>query len=173
MEYFDLYDKNMNKLNKLMPRGGTNLKGEYFPVVHIWIKNQQGNYLVQQRNKITDPIPYLWATTNGAVLAGETLLEGAIRELHEELGLSFSADMFKLKKRLFVDNDCCNHVVDVYHVMADVLLKDVQIDTVEVRKVAFLSKEEILDMVKNGLFWDYETMLRYPGYFDILESRKK
>ncbi len=173
MEYFDLYDKNMHKLNKTMPRGGTNLKGEYFPVVHIWIVNEKGQYLIQQRNKKTDAIPFLWATTNGAVLSKETLLEGAIRETKEELGLLFPKEKFVLKNRIFVDNDCCNHVVDVYLLKENILLKNLVINQDEVKNVAYKTKEEILSMVKNKQFWDYEKMLDYPGYFNILETRKK
>jgi 8-oxo-dGTP pyrophosphatase MutT (NUDIX family) len=170
MEFFDLYDKNMNKLGKTMPRGGTNLRGEYFPVVHVWIRRSDGQYLIQQRNKNDDIIPHQWAITGGAVLAGETPLEGAIRETKEELGIRFEDHQFQLLKRYFIDNDCCNYVTYLYLIEEDVLLNDCKLDTVEVKDVAYKSMSEIYDMIAKGTFWNYERMLQRTGYFNLLEK---
>ena len=63
MEYFDLYNKDGQKINKVVPRGTKLLKGEYHIVVNIWIRNNQGQYLIQQRNKLSDKRPFMWAAT--------------------------------------------------------------------------------------------------------------
>ena len=80
MELFDLYDKDGNKLNKKIVRGSDIQSGEYHKIVHIWIRNKKGEYLIQQRNKSTDTIPYQWAPTTGSVASGETPIDTAIRE---------------------------------------------------------------------------------------------
>lgn len=169
MEHFDLYDRHMRKIDKTMPRGGTNLPGEYFAVMQIWIRRNDGKYLIQQRNKATDPIPHQWATTGGAVLAGETPLEGAIRETEEELGIRFAPAELRRIRRYFVDNDCCNHVNDVYLVERDVALEDCVLEPTEVKAVAYRSIDEIRAMIRQNDFWNYEQLLDKPGYFTLLE----
>lgn len=170
MEHFDLYDRNMNKLGKTMPRGGNNLPGEYHPVVHIWIRRNDGKYLIQQRNKKEDIIPYQWAITGGAVLSGETALEGAIRETKEEIGITFQPHQFQLLKRYFIEHEKSNYITYLYLIEEDVLLNDCKLDTVEVKDVAYKSMSEIQQMIAEGTFWNYERMLERTGYFNLLEK---
>lgn len=87
MEQFDLYDKDLNKLNKTMIRGGTNQSGEYHLVSHIWFRNSKNQYLIQQRNKPDDLVPFRWGATSGAIITGETVIQGTLREIKEELGI--------------------------------------------------------------------------------------
>ena len=59
MEYWDLYDKDRNKLLKAVKRGDKLADDEYHIVINAWIKNQQGEFLIAQRsaNKI---YPLMW-----------------------------------------------------------------------------------------------------------------
>ena len=170
MEHFDLYDKHMKKLGKTMPRGGTNNNGEYHLVVHIWIKNSQNQYLIQQRNKLSDIIPYQWAIHGGAVLTGETSIEGAIRETEEEIGITLQEEDLIHLKRYFIEDPHSNYITDLYIVKKDILLNECKIDTVEVRNVAYKTMEEIHFMIKENTFWDYEHMLTRKGYYTLLEK---
>lgn len=170
MENFDLYDKQMNKLGKTMHRGGRNLPGEYHLVVHIWIRRSDGKYLIQQRNKQEDLIPFQWAITGGAVLTGESSLEGAIRETKEEIGITFQPNQFQLVKRYFIEHPKSSYITDLYLIEEDVLLNDCKLDTVEVKDVAYKSMSEIMEMIAEGTFWNYERMLERMGYFNLLEK---
>jgi 8-oxo-dGTP diphosphatase len=73
-----------------MPTGravarGTELgPGEFYWVVHVWIRDEAGAYLVQRRALDRPADPGIWATTVGYVLAGEDSLASAIRETSEE-----------------------------------------------------------------------------------------
>ena len=170
MEYFDLYDDQMNKLDKTMVRGGENQPGEYHLVVHIWIRNKNGEYLIQQRNKKEDLIPYQWGVTSGAVLVGETSFEGAKRELQEEIGVTVDPSKVILLKRYFIDHPKSNYITDLYLIEEDILLDDLKLDKVEVRDVAYKTMADIKKMIENNEFWDYERMLERSGYFTILEE---
>lgn len=170
MEQFDLYDSSMNKLPHKMNRGEANNPGEFHLVVHIWIRNKKGQYLIQQRNKKEDQIPYQWAVTGGAVLAGETSIEGAIRETQEEIGVSLLPHQFQLIKRDFMTHSQANYITDLYLVTEELLLNDCKIDTVEVKDLAYKSMHEIKQMIEEGTFWDYERLLERKGYFDLLEK---
>lgn len=173
MEYFDLYDKNGVSLHKTMLRGSSNLPGEYHKVVHIWIKNQEGKYLIQQRNKTIDKVPFMWAITSGAITTGEESLKGAIRETEEEIGLSLLPHQLQLIKQYIVDDPYANHMIDVYLVESNVLIKDLKLDINEVKQCAFQSLATIKKMIQNNIFWNYEDMLHVNDYFRTLEESEK
>jgi len=170
MEIFDLYDKNFNKLNKTMPRGGQNKRGEYHLVTHIWIRNNKNQYLIQQRNKLEDPIPFQWAATGGAVLKDESSLEGTLRELKEELGYEFIPKDLKLVKRYFIEHDKANYITDLYLIDKQIELNEFIIDETEVKSIEYKTMNEIKEMIEKNLFWDYTHNLVREDYFDILEK---
>lgn len=170
MEIFDLYDKEFNMLEKKMERGTSNLPGEYHLVAHIWIKNSEGKYLIQQRNKLDDKVPFQWATTGGAAVTGDNSIHTAIKETYEELGIKVPKEQFELVKRYFCEDGIANFITDVYIIKQDILLKDIKIDTVEVRDVTYKTMEEIKEMINNNKFWNYERILARKGYFDLLEK---
>jgi 8-oxo-dGTP pyrophosphatase MutT (NUDIX family) len=170
MEVFDLYDSQFNKLQKKMIRGGTNQEGEYHLVVHIWFKNSKGQFLIQQRNKQEDSVPYQWAATGGAAIAGDSSIEAAIRETKEELGLTLRKDQLKLVKRYFIDHHISNYITDLYIVKEDILIEDLIIDTLEVRDVAYKTMSEIKEMIRKNEFWNYARLLERSDYFELLEK---
>lgn len=173
MEIFDLYDCTGTKIGKTMNRGETNNPGEYHLVVHIWFKNSNNKFLIQQRNKKEDVIPFQWAATGGAAIAGDTSIEAAHRETLEEIGLDLPFNKFELLKRYYIKvggKNTTNYITDLYIVKEDILLKDLKLDTLEVRDVAYKSMEEIKNMIQNKLFWDYERILERQGYFSLLEK---
>lgn len=170
MEIFDLYDSDFNMLEKKMVRGTSNNKGEYHLVTHIWIKNSDGKYLIQQRNKLDDKIPFQWAATGGAAVSGDNSIKTAMKETFEELGLKIPKEKFELVKRYFCEDGIANFVTDLYIINDDILLADVTIDNVEVRDVTYKTMPEIKEMIKNKKFWNYERILVRDGYFDLLEK---
>lgn len=170
MELFDLYDKDLNLLNKTMVRGGSNDPGEYHLVVHIWIKNSEGKYLIQQRNKDTDLIPNQWACTGGAVSQGENSMNGAIRETEEEIGIRFKKEDMQLVGRYFSEHPQSNYITDLYLIEKDVLIKDCVLDINEVKQVEYFTLKEYKELVKNKMAWDYERLVSRHGYYKALEK---
>ena len=170
MEIFDLYDREGNLLDKKMERGGSNDEGEYHLVVHIWIKNSEGKYLLQQRNKKTDRIPHQWAATGGAVTTGEDSITGAIRETEEEIGITFKEEQFIFLKRFFCEDSKSNYITDLYVIKEDVLIKDVKLDINEVKAVEYFTLSEYLELVKNDKAWSYERLVSRHGYYEALEK---
>lgn len=86
MEVWDLVDENKRPINKLHTRGEAQQPGEYHVVVEILTVNADGRILLTQRDA-EKTYPLLWETTGGSVTAGESSLQGAVRELAEETGL--------------------------------------------------------------------------------------
>ena len=88
MEWCDVVDEHGARMGRTVARGTRLARGEYYPVVHVWIRDEAGHYLVQQRAHDRPVDPGVWAVTAGAVQAGEDSLSAALRETREELGLS-------------------------------------------------------------------------------------
>lgn len=51
MEYWDLYNKDKVKLNKIVKRGDYLRDDEYHLVVNAWIVNDNNEFLISQRGK--------------------------------------------------------------------------------------------------------------------------
>ena len=49
VEFWDLYDKNRNKINKVVKRGEKLSDGEYHIVINAWIKNDKNEFLITRR----------------------------------------------------------------------------------------------------------------------------
>ncbi len=169
MEYFDVYDKDGNKTGKTIERGTPLKAHEYIKIIHVWIEHSNGEYLIQKRAKKDDAIPHQWAITTGAVTQGETAHEAALRELHEELGITFKKndltvlDTFTSRRLEF------HTITTVFHIQKDVDLNAITIDPKEVLAVRYESLDNIQTMIHNNTFWDYPFLLRIPDYFKVLE----
>ncbi len=173
MEIFDLYDQYGKKLNKKMKRGTTNNIGEYHRVVHIWILNDNNQYLIQQRNKTTDRYPYQWAPTAGAVISGETSIDAAQREVFEELGIEIKKEAFIYVDSLYVNNPKSNYIIDLFLIKKNIKLGGLIIDKTEVKDVTYKTKKEIIEMIENSEFWNFIKDLPDHNYFSILEKSNK
>jgi 8-oxo-dGTP pyrophosphatase MutT (NUDIX family) len=98
-ELWDVYSIDRKRTGKTCYRGeqGNLADGEFHMWVMVWIKNPKtGKYLISQRaaDKVTDPLK--WETVAGHVIAGETSLEAALREVYEEVGITLKAEDAKL-----------------------------------------------------------------------------
>ena len=96
MEIWDLYDKNKTLIGKTHTRGDELPDGCYHLVVHVWIKNSLNQYLITQRAANRKTYPLMFENVGGSVLAGESSIQGAVREVKEEVGLDFEGGTGKL-----------------------------------------------------------------------------
>ena len=96
MEVWDLYTKYREKTGKEHIRGEKIPEGCYHLVVHVWIRNNKGEYLISQRSADRPAFPLMWECVGGSVIKGESSIEGAIREVKEEVGLDLEQEAGKL-----------------------------------------------------------------------------
>lgn len=88
-EYWDLFNRNRVWVRNHHKRGDRIPDGLYHIVVHSWVMDYYGNFLISQRqNGRTDEL--MWERTGGSVLEGESSIEGAKREVREELGIDLA-----------------------------------------------------------------------------------
>lgn len=129
---------------------GEHIRGKELPpngyhlVVHVWIKNNDGKYLISQRAKNRPTFPLMWECVGGSVLKGESSLQGALRETQEEVGIILSPENGKL---LFTKiRETLNDIVDVwlFTYSGNVSLDNATTD--EVEQSIWLDKNDIMKL---------------------------
>ena len=149
MELWDLYDRD-RRIIGAHTRGEPLPTGGYHLVVHVWIQNRAGEYLISQRAADRPSYPLWWETTGGSVLQGETSLQGALRETKEEVGVDLDPVRGKL---LF------SRRREELHDFLDVWLFDYDgpadlqnATTAEVAQARWMTPQEIRALDDRGLF---------------------
>lgn len=88
MEYIDIFDENNNPTGEIKEKGQAHEDGNFHRTAHVWIINDKNELLLQKRSASKKSHPNCWDISGaGHIRAGETVTEGAIRELKEELGV--------------------------------------------------------------------------------------
>lgn len=165
MEKIDLYNNKKELINKEFIReSGEPEEGEYKLSTHVWIVNSNGEFLIQKRSSTRKKNPSKWAFTGGAVDLGEISVDGALREVKEELDIDSSKDEIELILTFKREHD----FVDVWLLKKDVDIKDVAIQEEEVSEAKYVSFDELEEMIRNGEFVPAVNL-----YFDTFKALLK
>lgn len=87
MEVWNLYTEDRQVTQETHARGIEIPDNRYHLVVHVWLQNPEGKYLLTQRAANRKRLPLVWECTCGSALLGESSLQSAMREVAEEVGL--------------------------------------------------------------------------------------
>ena len=92
MELFDVLNEDGTKSGVIRERGVAHREGSLHATVHMWVvrKNKKSGYdvLLQKRSAYKDSNPGCYDISSaGHVAAGDEILESAVREMQEELGI--------------------------------------------------------------------------------------
>lgn len=162
MELWDLYDENRKPLKKTHVRGMPMPEGAYHMVSDVWTVTKDGKVLITQRHP-DKPYGLLWECNGGSVVAGETGIEGALRELLEEVGIRADAEQL-----VFLESvKAKERFVDTYITRQDIELDDLTLQPEEVVDARLVSFEELNKMWEQGLIVPRE---RFRLYRDKIEK---
>lgn len=167
MELWDLYNENRELTGRDHIRGEEVPQGYYHLVVHIWIRNKKGEYLVSQRSADRPAYPLMWECVGGSVIKGEDSLNGALRETQEEVGLVLSPEDGKLVYSIVgrtINGVKFADILDVWLFEYDGPVSLEQATTQEVAQVAWMTKEQIKKLFDEG------KMVHTLGYFFTTEG---
>src|SRR3972149_5374423 len=79
-------------IGKILARDEVHEKELWHEVVHIWIVNEEEKLLLQERSAEKEQYAnVLHISSAGHVIAGESILETALREVKEEINLDVNA----------------------------------------------------------------------------------
>ena len=96
-EILDLYNEHFELIGKTIVRGKKLNQNEYIMLAVVFIKNNEGKYLIQKTSKEKNNI---FSSTGGHVLHGENPLDAIIREIKEELNLTVQKNQLKFIDRM-------------------------------------------------------------------------
>ena len=148
-EMWDIYDKNKNKTGRTAERDVYIFhEGEYHIVATGIIMNSKDEILISKRAEYKK-YGGMWECNGGSILAGETSLEGIIRELKEELGIEFTkkeAIFLKEIRRDKVPPD----FKDLWLFRKDVNIESLTFPDKEATEAKWVTIEEFMKMVNNN-----------------------
>lgn len=160
MEYWDLYDKEGKYVGAKIARNEPLPHDTFHRVVHIWIINENKEFLIQKRAAHLKWFPNKWATTTGSVLSGEfDINKAAYRELKEELNLDETEIDLNFLQDLIIGNSL---VSILYGFLPSYKINDIQLND-EVSDIRWMKKTKIEILRKEDSFAHYS-----PETFELV-----
>lgn len=84
----DIFDENNKAIGERKEKNKAHEDGNFHRTAHVWIINDKNELLLQKRSETKKSHPNCWDISGaGHIRARESVIDGAIRELKEELGV--------------------------------------------------------------------------------------
>lgn len=151
-EYIDIVTKEGKPTGKSAPKSEIHSEGYYHHTIHVWLYTTRGEVLLSQRSASKLICPLLWdVSAAGHIDAGEGMINAAIREVQEEIGLMIREpdlekigvfECFQSYGNGIVDNEFHNTFISELKV--DISNLELQRDEVEAVKLVSLEEFKIL-----------------------------
>ena len=169
MEYIDIFDDNNIPTGEIKEKTQAHEEGKFHRTAHIWIINNNKELLLQKRSATKKSHPNCWDISGaGHIKAGETVIEGAIRELKEELGVEIKEEELEFISIVKSVKNPKNHEFQyVYLLNRNNKIEDYIFEDKEVSEVKYIYFEELEKMVADrveGLLIheeEYEKLFEY------------
>lgn len=155
MELQDLYDSKFQKVGKTIKRRIEEIPSDCYVMMSYALIKNGDKYLLEEATARSN---HTLALPGGHILAGEEALDGLKRELREELNLH-DVTIRHLDTILYPYN---RYIFNVYLIEDKINIDDLEYDSSEVVKIKWYTKDEILNMIRQGMV--------NKGYAYILEK---
>ncbi len=172
-EFLDIWDENGSPTGEVCEKNFAHQNGLFHPTVHIWFYTPTPALLMQKRGPNKQTFPNLWdVSVAGHVIAGESVLEGAMREVKEEIGLEISSsDLKRIAVRKNI-NTFKNGILDCefQHVYLSPLksdLNDLVLQHEEVEAVRFFSFKD-LELCMNNVHPEFKIVPADMTYYRFI-----
>ncbi len=159
-ELWDVYDAHRRLTGRTCRRGEPMQPGEHHLVVHAWLQDPDGRFLLTHR-ALHKGYGGLWECTGGSALAGDDSLTAVLREIREETGLHAAAKQGR--RVLCIQRD--DHFLDLWHFRLPLRLEDVTLQPDETIGARLVTLGELFALRQSGELVPYD-------YFDELFATK-
>jgi isopentenyldiphosphate isomerase len=176
-ELIDILTRDGKPTGKIALKSEAHKNGWFHATVHIWLYTKEDKILLQKRAMTKKVFPGLWdISVAGHIAAGESILDAALREVHEELGLEIkSEDLLKIGTRMhqvphangIQDNE--HHHVFIAELKVPIERLSIQkeeVDDVQLFDLAVLKNTKNIENVLLPRFHEYYCMV----YKSILKT---
>lgn len=168
-EVVDVLNEQGEKTGKVAARSQTYEQGYWSAAADVWVVNSKKEVLLQLRSTLKENNPNIWdISASGRVLSRESTLGGAIREIHEELGLSLSPSELQYigtaRESDVLGKRIVNIFSSIYVLRKDIDLAALKLQESEVAKVAWVS----LDELKRRVHANDATLCPHPAEYEML-----
>ncbi len=169
MEMLDVFDINGNLLGaESRAFCHSENPGVYHKAVWIWLKNSNGQVLVQKRSRLKKKSPLKWdMPVAGHVDAGESPLQTCVREAKEELGIEVAESDFVFLKEIV--NQRGWELSQVYVLKTDIEENQMTLQEEEVEQVKWLRFADFEKLIYSDEFCNHSK--EYRGW--VVEILKK
>ena len=166
MEYIDIFDENNNLIEEAKEKKQAHKDGDFHRTAHVWIINDKKELLLQKRSPTKKTHPNFWDISGaGHIRTGETVTQGAIRELKEELGVVAKEDELKFITMVKCTRNPVNHeFAYVYLLKCNKKAEDYVFEDNEVSEVKYVYFEDLEKMVEDRV----EDLLIHEEEFEKL-----
>jgi isopentenyldiphosphate isomerase len=166
-ELIDILDSEGNPTGKSCLKSEAHQHGYFHATVHVWLYTRNEKILLQQRSPNKEVFPNLWdISVAGHIGAGEAILDAALREVYEEIGLHLQKeDLRKIgirKHQVLHENGIQDN--EFHHVFISELKVDVAQLIVQEEEVAGLQLFD-LDVLKKTKNLENVLLPRFHDYY--------
>ncbi|WP_375237975.1 NUDIX domain-containing protein [Aurantibacter sp.] len=177
-EVIDILTKNGETTGETALKSDIHKKGYYHNTAHVWLFTNNGEILLQQRSKSKLIYPLLWdVSVAGHIDAGETINEGTLREMKEEIGLILNEDSltkigvfdcFKSYDNGIIDNEFHHTFIAELNTCIHKLTPQKE----EVEALKLVSIKEFEFLLKNSSTNGHFVASNYDYYCEVLKYIK-
>lgn len=170
-EKIDILTEEGKKNGEIKSKDQIHIDGDWHLAVHVWILNTKKELLIQRRSKTKINHPdMLDISVAGHVSSGETSLQGAIREIKEEVGMDVTKNQLEKIGSVKVEG-ILNHGTyinkefnDIYLVKTDLEISQMKRQVEEVDEIEFMPWKKFREKIESG----QTDIVSHPEEYRIL-----
>ena len=143
-EYFDVLDKDRNKLGYTKERGELLLDNEYNMGVENYIICD--NKILMTKRSINKSHPNMWEIPGGCSQKGEESFDTLKREMKEEINLNINHKNTKL-----IDTKLYKkQFIDIYQTKTNININNIKLQKEEVSEIKLINKDEFNKLITDN-----------------------
>ncbi len=177
MEIVEQFTLEGSPTGKPISRNEAHREGTPHQTAHVWIINSQKEILLQKRAACKESHPNLWDVSSaGHIPFGESVVDSAIRECEEEIGIVAHPEELQAIGRVYQEyfNEK-NHFfdrewVELFLLRRDLPATDFTVQIEEVSEVRWFSLETFFQMVQSKYPELVDHTLEYQHLINLLQS---
>ena len=150
MELIEIVDENGNFTGQVVDKEYAHDHNLLHNEVAVFIINDKGETLLQNRSANKRFNPNKWAICAGHVDAYESIIDAAIREVKEEIGLNISKDkLYKYKEAEIFLRETNSHMTHYFYTKINKGINEFIIQKEELSEVKWVNIDEVVNRIKS------------------------